>query len=149
MSETNAPAGWYPTPGGETRWWDGSKWTEHVAPESTSSGVVTAVGYNGTVTLDGKFVTISRTGALARMSVGKGEKRIPVRSITSVQWKPPGPMVNGFIEFSIGGGNETRSTFGRQTTKAGHNENAVIVTKNQEQQFLALRAAVEDAMAEL
>ena len=28
----NAPAGWYPTPQGDLRYWDGVQWTEHVAP---------------------------------------------------------------------------------------------------------------------
>jgi len=26
------PAGWYPDGAGATRWWDGTAWTEHVAP---------------------------------------------------------------------------------------------------------------------
>ena len=45
-------------------------------------------GHNGTVTYDGQFVTIARTGFLARATVGKGEKRIPLRHITAVQLKP-------------------------------------------------------------
>lgn len=28
----NAPAGWYPTPEGMVRYWDGARWTVHVAP---------------------------------------------------------------------------------------------------------------------
>jgi hypothetical protein len=108
--------------------------------------VIEAKGHNGTVTFDGNFVTISRTGALARMSVGKGDKRIPVASINAVQWKPPGAVMNGFIQFTLGGGNERRSKFGRQTSDAVNDENSVIVTKKQEDVFLALRAAVEDAI---
>jgi|GEM_PF-5011825 len=26
--------GWYPDPNGDTRWWDGGRWTQHVAPEA-------------------------------------------------------------------------------------------------------------------
>lgn len=33
MSQT--PAGWYPQPDGQQRYWDGEKWTEHVAPMAT------------------------------------------------------------------------------------------------------------------
>jgi Protein of unknown function (DUF1524)/Excalibur calcium-binding domain/Protein of unknown function (DUF2510) len=29
---TSTPAGWYPTPEGRLRYWDGARWTEHVAP---------------------------------------------------------------------------------------------------------------------
>lgn len=110
---------------------------------------ITAKGHNGTVHFDGKFVTIERTGGLARVSVGKGEKRIPVRSIAAVQWKPPGMLTNGYIEFTVSGGNEARSRAGAATTQAAMNENAVLVTKKQADAFAELRRAVEDAMAEL
>jgi hypothetical protein len=42
-------------------------------------------GRNGTVIFDGQFVTIQRTGFMARATLGKGEKRIPVASITAVE----------------------------------------------------------------
>jgi hypothetical protein len=122
--------------------WCGSE----LVGEGGGDVVIEAKGHNGTVKFDGNFVTISRTGALARMSVGKGDKRIPVASISAVQWKPPGAVMNGFIQFTLGGGNERRSKFGRQTSDAVSDENSVIVTKKQEDSFLALRAAVEDAI---
>ena len=37
------------------------------------------------------------------MTAGKGEKRIPAASITAVQWKQPGAMVRGFIQFTMAG----------------------------------------------
>jgi hypothetical protein len=61
------------------------------------------------VNFDGNFVTITRKGALSRMTVGKGEKRIRISSITAVQWKEPGGLVNGFFQFTVMGGNESRS----------------------------------------
>jgi hypothetical protein len=106
-----------------------------------------AKGHTGTVIFDGQFVTIVRTGALARMTVGKGEKRIPLRSITAVQWKKPGPFVNGFIAFTVAGGNENRSRLGHQTVDAVHDENSVVVMTTQEAVFLQLRAAIESAIA--
>lgn len=104
-------------------------------------------GHNGTVNFDGDFVTIKRTGFLARASIGKGEKRIPLGSITAVQWKPAGAMMNGFISFTLGGGNETRSRFGAQTADASRDENSVIFTKKQMSDFDALRTEVEQAIA--
>lgn len=32
MSDTNAPAGWYPDGQAQLRWWDGVAWTSHYAP---------------------------------------------------------------------------------------------------------------------
>jgi hypothetical protein len=107
---------------------------------------ITARGHNGTVTFDGVFITITRKGFLARVSVGKGEKRIPLASVTAVQWKPPGALVNGYIQFTLSGGNERRSQFGRATTDAGMDENSVVVVKSQRAEFEALRAAVDEAI---
>lgn len=103
-------------------------------------------GHNGTISFDGAIVTISRTGFLARATVGKGEKRIPANSISAVQFKPAGWATNGFIQFTFPGGNERRSQFGNQTTTAGRDENSVVFTRQQQPEFEALRAAIEAAM---
>lgn len=103
-------------------------------------------GQTGTVTFDGTYVTITRTG-LARLTVGKGDKRIPVGSITAVQWKPAGALVNGFIQFTIPGGNEQRSRAGSQTANAASDENSVVFTKKQAPAFEELRQAIEAAIA--
>jgi hypothetical protein len=108
---------------------------------------IEAQGHNGTVVFDGQFVSLQRKGVLARLSVGKGEKRIPLRSINAVQLKPAGPVMNGYIEFSLGGGSERRAQFGRQTVDAVNNENAVMFTRKQQPAFDQLRAAVEQAIA--
>ena len=107
--------------------------------------MITAEGHSGTVIFDGRTITIRRTGFLARMTVGKGEKQIPLTSVQAVQWKPAGALMNGFIEFSIAGGVERRSEFGRQTRDAGRNENAVIFTKQQMSTFQHLRDEIEKA----
>lgn len=110
--------------------------------------VIEAKGHNGTVIFDGAFVTIRRSGVLARTTVGKGEKRIPVASISAVQWKAPGALVNGFIAFTLAGGNEAKSRFGRQTIDAASDENSVIVMKKHAAAFDELRAAVEAAIVQ-
>ncbi len=105
-----------------------------------------AKGTNGTVTFDGTFVTIHRTGAFARSTVGKGTKSIPIAAIAAVQVKPAG-MTAGFIEFTVPGGSEGRSRFGRQSTDAAKNENAVLFHRGKTKKFEAIRAAVQQAMA--
>lgn len=114
------------------------------------SGVspLSARGQNGTLLFDGTFVTIQRKGFLARSTVGKGEKRIPIGSIAALQVKPPGLMVNGFVQLTVPGGNEQRSKLGRQTFNAVHDENSVIVTKGQFEKFRPLIEAIESAIAQ-
>lgn len=101
-----------------------------------------ARGYNGSCEFTGSAVIIRREGALARMSQGSGEKVIPLSSISAVQWKQPGRMTNGYIEFTIPGGREVRGV-----SKNASNENAVIVTHKQAADFLALKSAVESAIS--
>jgi hypothetical protein len=56
----------------------------------------------------------------------KGEKRIPYSSITAVQYKRAGIM-NGYIQFSIGGGNESRGGL----LAAAEDENTVLFRNNE------------------
>ncbi|MFZ0668503.1 MAG: DUF4429 domain-containing protein, partial [Acidimicrobiales bacterium] len=106
-----------------------------------------AKGVNGTLSFDGRMVTISRKGAMARTTVGTGEKRIPVHSITAVRWKAPSHLVRGFIAFTIAGGIENQKGFGRQTVDAARDVNAVVIKLSQAQAFEALRDEIEAALA--
>lgn len=100
-----------------------------------------------TVTFDGATVTIERAGFLERFTVGKGRKSIPLTAISAVQWKQPGVIVNGFLQFTIGGGNEARSRFGRQTMDAASDENSVVFDARRTDEFAAIRDAVQAALA--
>jgi hypothetical protein len=111
------------------------------------SDVLEVKGHTGTVRFDGHAVTILRKGFLARANVGKGEKHFPVATLSAVQFKPAGVMVNGFIQFTVGGGNERRSKFGKQTTGAVKDENSVVFTHRQREGFEELRDAVQAAIA--
>lgn len=103
-------------------------------------------GHNGTAMFDGHFLHITRKGVLASVSVGKGNKSIPIGSVTAVQWKEPGAMVNGFIQFSLTGGNELRSKFGKQTINAVGDENSIILRKGKSEEMAELRTAVMEAI---
>lgn len=103
-----------------------------------------AKGHTGVIEFDGQFVTIKRKGLTgAMMQGGKGEKRIPLGSISAVQWREPGMLTNGFIAFTIPGGMDA----GGGTYNAVRDENAVVVTKKQAGPMLALRDAVNAAIA--
>jgi hypothetical protein len=108
---------------------------------------VEANGTGGQIEFDGQYVTITRKGFLARSMVGKGEKRLHIAQISGVQWKPAGAFVNGFIQFTVPGGNERRSSFGSQTQQAAQDENSVVFTKKQQPDFEKLRAALDAAIA--
>ncbi|WP_030593770.1 DUF4429 domain-containing protein [Streptomyces globisporus] len=103
-------------------------------------------GQGGQITFDGQYVTISRKGFLARATLGKGEKRLHISQISAIQWKPAGPLVNGFIQFTVPGGNELRGKLGSQTSNAAKDENSVIFTKKQMPQFEKLRAELDAAI---
>lgn len=108
---------------------------------------VLAIGVGGYCAFDGQFVTIQHVGALGRMTVGKGVKRVPLASISAVQIKPAGAVMSGFIQFTLPGSNERRSEFGKQTSDAAGDENSIVFTRDQEAVFLAFRDAVEQAIA--
>lgn len=108
--------------------------------------MIEASGQGGQISFDGAFVTITRNGFLARASHGRGDKRIPIASISAVQWKPAGPMVNGFIQLSLGGA-DRQAAKGSRTMNAAKDENSVVFTRKQQPDFEQLRAALEQAIA--
>ena len=92
---------------------------------------------------DGMVLVLHRKGFLERLNVGKGEKRIPARSITSMQLKPAGALVSGFMQIGLGGANELRSTFGRQSIDAVKDENSMMFTPREQPQFERLRDRIQ------
>jgi hypothetical protein len=109
---------------------------------------IEAVGVTGTVIFDGYVVTIRRDGFVARATIGKGIKQISIESITAMQWKPAGPLVNGYIQFTVPGGNEVRSRAGKATVQAGRDENSVIFTRKQMPAFEHLRGVLQAVMSQ-
>lgn len=108
--------------------------------------MITAHGTNGKVYFDGQTVTISRSGLIARSTVGKGSKTIPIASVTAVQFKPAG-LSAGMIQFTLSGGSERRSRFGRQSRDAMSDENSVTFHLHRQGDFKRLADAVRDAIS--
>lgn len=83
-------------------------------------------GVNGQVELFSNKIIIKRKGALSFLTQGlKGEKTIPLESITSIQFKKPGALTNGYIQFGLLGGNESR----KGLFDATKDENTVVFAK--------------------
>lgn len=101
---------------------------------------ITVQGTGGEITLKSKRVIISRKGLLGKAVHGyKGDKEIPLKNITAVQFKLPGSVTNGYIQFSLLGGNESR---GGAFDAAG-DENTVMFTKNQESDFKEIKRFID------
>jgi hypothetical protein len=104
-------------------------------------------GVNGIVTFDGNVVTITRKGLLTRLTLGKGEKRIPLESIEAVEWMAPSAMsARGFVRFRTVGADDLQSARNPRVA-AARDENSVLVGASQAHNFEDLRAAVESAIA--
>jgi hypothetical protein len=107
---------------------------------------ITARGHTGTVTFDGAFITIQRHG-VARVTIGKGSKQIPINQISTVAFKPAGRLVNGFVQFTLTGRFEERARAGSRTINAAQDENAVVFTRKQAPDFEVLRGYIQDALS--
>jgi YVTN family beta-propeller protein len=87
--------------------------------------------------VNNEWVTITPKGFLAKAHT-RGEKRIPIASITSVQFKKPG-FYNGYIQFSLAGGIE--STGGVE--EAATDENWVFFRSRHTREFEEIRDFIE------
>jgi hypothetical protein len=107
--------------------------------------ILKAKGQNGQVEFDGRNITIKRGGFYSTMTVGRGDKVIPVQSITGVRYRKAslGGTIRGLIEFTVPGGMEQRTRAGHQAADEIRNENAVVILRPKHNpEFEAIRDAV-------
>lgn len=103
------------------------------------------IGGNGQIDFDGKRIKLVRKGLLALATQGlKGEKVIPIENVISVQFRAPGLLASGFIQFATAGGEGSRGM-----KEAVSDENTVLFDKKDAEAFSDLRDAVELAIANL
>ncbi len=97
-----------------------------------------AEGVGGHLWLFEHQVRIKHHGMRGAMSAGvlKGDKEIALEQITAVQWRDPGAMFAGHIQFSFMGGSSDAKT-------ASRDENAVIFRKGQEPPFRAIKEEID------
>lgn len=95
---------------------------------ASESPIMTLVGVGGQLELFKNKIIIERKGALAKMGHGfTGNKEIMLHNITGIQLKPGGNMLNGYIQFTVPGGNESK----RGITAATQDENTVMFSKKE------------------
>lgn len=98
-------------------------------------------GVNGQLELYEDKVIIKRRGALAKMTQGftKGDKTIYLNQISGIQFKPGGNLVNGYMQFTMPGGNEkTKGAF-----DAAKDENSVMFRKADNNLAMEIKDKIE------
>lgn len=102
-------------------------------------------GVNGQLIITDEHAIIERKGVLGFMTQGlKGQKRIPLQNIMAVQLKEGNNLTNGYIQFSILGGIESRGGI----MNATQDENTVMFKKKDNELANKIRNHVEVKISE-
>lgn len=97
-------------------------------------------GVNGQITLTKTRVIISRKGALGIMTQGmKGDKEIPIKNITAVQFKKTGGVTNGYLQLSLLGSSESKGGI----FDATKDENTVMFSSKQQPNFEEVKRYID------
>ena len=139
--------------------------TEVIVEQMVQSPMSSAQGLNGCVRFNGQVIEIDRESVVKPkwQSAGSGTKTIRLESLSAVQLRLPEPTIfsgswaaKGFIEFSFSGGAESKAMGpwgwgkknrrGWQVMMNSRNENAVIFTRKQEQDFVELKKSVNNVL---
>ncbi len=97
-------------------------------------------GINGQIRLTQNRVIISRKGAKAFVTQGlKGDKEIPISRITAIQFKPADNLINGYLQFSIQGGWESKGG----VFAATQDENTVMFSVFQQPTFEEVKRYID------
>lgn len=108
--------------------------------------MIEATSRIATITFDGRTVTITRKRS---GFVDRGTRTIPLHHIAGVQFKGAGLVSSGYIRIVQAGTIEHR---GRRTgafaTDVLKDENAVPFGRPQQDQFAAIKAALDQALAQ-
>jgi hypothetical protein len=102
-------------------------------------------GVGGQLELFENKVVILRKGALATMGHGlTGNKEILLKNITGVQLKLGGALINGYIQFTVPGGIESKRGIGAAT----QDENTVMFPKSENETAQAIKDKIEQIQTE-
>ena len=100
-------------------------------------------GVNGQIRLNKNRVIISRKGSRAFWTQGlKGNKEIPIKYITAVQFKAVGNFTNGYLQLSIQGSLESKGGILDATT----DENTVMFSDLQQPDFEEVKRYIDSVI---
>lgn len=98
-------------------------------------------GVNGQLQLYEDKVIISRKGVLSKLTQGffKGDKTIYLTQISGMQVKPGSMLTNGYIQFTLSGGNENTNGL----LKATQDENTVMFAQKHNELVAKIKDKIE------
>ena len=119
---------------------------ETAQTERLEGELIRAVGANGAVVVFADHVSILRLqGALAGILHGmKGDKDIRISKIASVQFRKPGTLTRGYLQFEFMGGRSSQDGL----LDATQDENTVLFDAPDLDAMLQVKARIDSLMAE-
>lgn len=103
-------------------------------------------GSNGQIDFDGQTITITRKGALGRVSFGSGTTTLAIGQLSGVEIKKAG-LTAGFLRFIVPGMTSHAGRPGDRSATIGNDPNSVTFHSGGNDAFHALAAEVNAAIA--
>jgi hypothetical protein len=115
---------------------------QYRGPAPLPGCVFVAYGRGCALELYDDKVRITREGGLSNLLIHglRGDKEILLRSVTAIQFKPAGTLTVGYIQFTFGGGQETKKAL----FDAVSDENTVIFLPDQQPAFERIKMLIEE-----
>jgi hypothetical protein len=111
--------------------------------ESVENRVFKADGANGQLEMTKTSIIIKRNGLISFLSQGlKGDKEILISQISSIEFKPANGILNGYIQLSFIGGQESKGSF----FDVSNDENTVMFESSQQPAFEAFKRELQERM---
>ena len=105
-----------------------------------------AKSHGSFLALQGNTIIIRHSGIANTLAKGgmQGEKRIPINSVLSVQFKDAGDFRSGYIQFETAAGSEQAARGG--LTEAAADENSVLFNQEDQPKFEKIRDRVNEIL---
>jgi len=110
------------------------------------SAIYTMKGVQDIVEVFDDHITITPKGIMGFLNKGiKGTKEIPFQSINAIQFKKAGYLVNGYIQLTISGGNESKGGI----IAATKDENTFVFAMKKNSIAIEIKTYIDSALRKL